>query len=69
MEALQALRKTFCEIERLHGAEIDFANMLTPIFKNLPESQSTPAALELSIYVIDFKTSEVLFKQKLSEIV
>ena len=48
-----------------------FANMLAPSFKNLPESLSTPVALELSIFVIIFKTfsSEVLLKQKYSEIV
>ena len=44
-----------------------FAIMFAPSFKNLPESLSTPAALELSIFVIIFKTfsSEVLLKQKL----
>ena len=48
-----------------------FANMLAPSFKSLPESLSTPAALKLSIFVIIFKTfsSEVLLKQKPSEIV
>ena len=63
---LQSLGKTHCEIERLQSAEIGFANILAPSFKNLPESLSTPAALELSIFVIIFKTfsSEVLLKQK-----
>ena len=63
---LQAFRKNSCEIERSHCAEIDLDNMLAPSFKNLQEIVSTPAALELSIFVIIFKTfsSEVLFKQK-----
>ena len=48
-----------------------FANMLVSSFKNLPESLSTPAALELSIFFIIFKTfsSQVLLKQKSSEII
>ena len=48
-----------------------FANMLAPSFKNLPESLSTAATWELSIFVIVFKafSSEVLHKQKSSEIV
>ena len=47
-----------------------FVNMLATSFKNLPDSLSTPAALEISIFVIIFKTfsSEVLLKQKSSEI-
>ena len=63
---LQALGKTPCEIERLQSAEMGFANMLAASFQNLPESLSIPAALELSIFVITFKTfsSEVLLKQK-----
>ena len=63
---LQAFRKNSCEIERSHCAEIDLDNMLAPSFKNLQEIVSTPAALELSIFVIIFKTfsSEALFKQK-----
>ena len=45
--------------------------MLAPSYKNLRERLSAPAALELSIFVIIFKTfsSEVLLKQKSSEIV
>ena len=48
---------------------MSFAYMLAPSFKNLPESLSTPAVLELSIFVIIFKTfsSEVLLKQKSSK--
>ena len=48
-----------------------FTNMLVPSFRNLPVSLSTPADLELSIFVIIFKTSssEALLKQKLPEIV
>ena len=48
-----------------------FANMLAPSFKNLPESLSTPATLENSIFVIIFMTfsSKVLCKQKSFEIV
>ena len=37
----------------MQTVEIGFANMLPPSFKNLPESLSTPAALELSIFVYD----------------
>ena len=50
---------------------MSFANMLAPSFKNLPESLSTPVALELSIFVIILKSvySEVLLKQKSSETV
>ena len=50
---------------------MSFAYMLAPSFKNLPESLSTPAVLELSIFVIIFKTfsSEVLLKQKSSKFV
>ena len=44
---LQALGKTPCEIERLQSAEMDFTDMLSPSFKNLPENVSTPAAREL----------------------
>ena len=44
---LQALGKTPCEIERLQSAEMDFANMLAPSFKNLPENLSTMAARKL----------------------
>ena len=67
---LQASGKTACEIERLNE-EIGFANMLVPSFRNLPETLSTPAALELSIFAIIFKnfSSEVLLKQKSSEII
>ena len=45
--------------------------MLAPSFKNLPESLSTPVALELSIFVIILKSvySEVLLMQKSSETV
>ena len=66
----QVFGKTSCKFERLQSTEIGFANMLTSSFKNLPESLSTPAALELPIFFIIFKTisSEVLFKQKSSEI-
>ena len=55
----------------MQSAEISFANMLAPSFKNLPENLSTPAALEVSIFVIIFKniSSEVLFKQKSSKII
>ena len=52
---LQTFWKTPCEIERLQSAEMGFANMLAPSFKNLPESLSTPAALELSIFTIIFE--------------
>ena len=54
-----------CEIERLQTAEMSFTNMLVPFLKNLPESLSTPAGLELLIFVIIFKifSSEVLLKQ------
>ena len=63
---LQALGKTPCEIQRLQSAEMGFANMLAPSFKNLLESVFTPVALELSIFVIISQTfsSEVLLKQK-----
>ena len=44
---LQALGKIPCEIERLQSAEMGFANMLAPSFKNVPESLSTLAALHL----------------------
>ena len=68
---LQAFEKTSCGIESLQSVEMGFANMLASSFKNLLESLSTPAALELSIFVIIFKTfsSEVLLNQKSSEIV
>ena len=48
-----------------------FTNVLVPSFKNLPESSSTPAALELLMFIINFKTfsSEVLLNQKSFEIV
>ena len=55
LASLQTFWKTPCEIERLHSAEMGFANMLAPSFKNLPESLSTPAALELSIFTIIFE--------------
>ena len=51
----QEFGKTPCEIERLQSAEMGFANMLAPSFKNLPENSSTPAALGLSIVVFIFK--------------
>ena len=68
---LQACGKTPCELERLQSAEMGFANMLAQSSKNLPESLSTPEALEQLIFFIIFKTfsSEVLLKQKSSEIV
>ena len=68
---LQALGKIICEIERLQSAEMGFPTMIALSFKKLRESLSTPTALELSIFVIIFKTfsSEVLLKQKSSEIV
>ena len=68
---LEAIGKTPCEIERFQSAEMGFANMFAPSSKNLPESLSTPAALELSIFVIIFKTFslETLRKQKSFEIV
>ena len=61
----QAFRKTLCEIERLQSAEMGFNIMLVPFCKHLQESLSTPAALELPMFVIIFKTffSEVLLKQ------
>ena len=52
---LQTFWKMHCEIERLQSVEMGFANMLAPSFKNLPESLSTPAALELSIFTIIFE--------------
>ena len=68
---LQIFGKTPCQAEKLQNAQMVFANILAPSFKNLPESLSTPAALELSIFIVIFKTSssEVLFKPKSSEIV
>ena len=53
---LQAFRKTPREIDRLQRAETGFAKMSVPSFKNLPESLSTPAALELLISCMIFKT-------------
>ena len=52
---LQTFWKMHCEIERLQSVEMGFANMLAPSFKNLPESLSTQAALELSIFTIIFE--------------
>ena len=68
---LQVFGKTSREIERLQSAEIGFPNLLIPSFQNSLESLSARAALELSIFVIIFKnfSSEVLFKQKSSEII
>ena len=68
---LQAFGKTPYEIERLQCSNMGFANMLAPSFKNLPESLSTPASLELSIFIIIFYTfsSEILFMQISFEIV
>ena len=44
--------------------------MLAPSFKNLPETLSTPASLELSIFIIFYTfSSEVLFMQISFEIV
>ena len=61
---LQAFGKTHCEIERLRSAEMGFADMLAPSFKNLWESLCTPGASELSIFFIISQTfsSEVLVR-------
>ena len=68
---LEPFEKTFSEIGRLQSTETRLANMLAPTVKKPPESFSTLATLQLPIFVIVFDTfsSEVLFKEKSSEIV
>ena len=43
--------KFFDFMERLHITVTDFAKMTAPSFKNLPGRLSTPAALEISIFL------------------
>ena len=63
---MQALAKTPRGIDRLQKAETCFAKMSEPSFKNFSERLFTPAALELLISYIIFKTcfSVVSTKQK-----
>ena len=52
----RALGKTPREIDRLQREESGFARMSAASFKNLPKSSPAPAALELLISWMIFKT-------------
>ena len=50
--SLHGSGKIFDFMERLHILVTGFVKMTAPSFRNLPEILSTPAALEISIFLI-----------------
>ena len=66
---MRTLGKTPREIDILQRAETGFARMSAPSFKNLPDSLSTPVALELLISCMIFRTCSPVVPTRLKSAV